>query len=338
MLLVSIDAFCGAGGLSLGLEQAGWTTALAFDNDPVAVDTYRKNLNQSVLQLDASSTSGRDLLELAQLGSRRCTLLTGGPPCQGFSLQRRGPRNDERNGLVLRFLDWLDVIRPRSFLIENVAAISSIRGRELLNQVESKARRLGYSCEIRTLNTVDFGVPQIRRRTIMIGLEEERPMIWPAPGARRRTVRDAIASLPSPPEDGSCHPLISNHFREARLSPLNRERIRHVPEGGGRLDLPLDLQLKCHQGSHRHLDTYGRLSWDQPSGTITARFDSFTRGRFGHPVEDRSITLREGARLQGFPDDFVFLGNREEGARLIGNAVPPPLAKALGRAIAESLR
>ncbi len=97
--------------------------------------------------------------------------------------------------------------------------------------------------------------------------------------------------------------------------------------------MPEYLQLECHKTGHRHLDTYGRLAWDQPSGTITARFDSFTRGRFGHPVEDRSITLREGARLQGFPDEFVFLGNREEGARMIGNAVPPPLGNAFAKAL-----
>lgn len=148
---------------------------------------------------------------------------------------------------------------------------------------------------------------------------------------------DAIGDLPSPPADGSEHPIVPNHYREARLSALNKERIRHVPQGGGRLDLPAHLQLACHQGSHRHLDTYGRLAWDQPSVTITARFDSFTRGRFGHPVEDRSLTLREGARIQGFPDEFVFLGNREECARMIGNAVPPPLAEALGRSLRYSL-
>jgi DNA (cytosine-5)-methyltransferase 1 len=97
--------------------------------------------------------------------------------------------------------------------------------------------------------------------------------------------------------------------------------------------LPEHLRLECHKSGHRHLDTYGRLAWDLPSGTITARFDSFTRGRFGHPVEDRSVTLREGARLQGFPDNFVFLGNREEGARMIGNAVPPPLARFFASAL-----
>jgi DNA (cytosine-5)-methyltransferase 1 len=152
-------------------------------------------------------------------------------------------------------------------------------------------------------------------------------------------VREAISDLPSPPSDGALHAEIANHAREARLSALNLERLQHIPPGGGRENLPEHLQLPCHKNNptHRHTDVYGRLEWDRPSGTITARFDSFTRGRFAHPVEHRSLTLREGARLQTFPDDFHFEGNREEVARQIGNAVPPLLAEALGKALMQTV-
>lgn len=335
---VAIDSFAGAGGLSLGLIQAGWTLRIGFDHDPVAVKTYRHNLGPHAYQVDAEELRAEELMRLAAIGLGECDLLAGGPPCQGFSLQGRGARHDPRNRLSLIFLEWVRELRPRAFLIENVPAIRSVRGRDVLTAVERVISDLGYGLSVSTVNAVDYGAPQNRRRTFIVGMAENREFIWPDPHGTQLTVRDAIADLPSPPVDGSCHESVPNHYREARLSATNLERIRAVPEGGSRLDLPEHLQLDCHRSGHRHLDTYGRLAWAKPSGTITARFDSFTRGRFGHPVEDRSITLREGARLQGFPDDFVFLGNREEGARMIGNAVPPPLAKAFGASLMQQLQ
>jgi DNA (cytosine-5)-methyltransferase 1 len=190
------------------------------------------------------------------------------------------------------------------------------------------------------LDAVEYGVPQVRKRAFLIGEHTPGSLArFSFPNTTNttspRTVRSAIGDLPSPPANGTCHPKFANHYREARLAPINLERIRHVPQGGGRLDLPKHLQLDCHKNNptHRHMDVYGRLSWDEPSVTLTARFDSFTRGRFAHPVEDRSLTIREGARIQTFPDSFTFEGNREECARQVGNAVPPLLAKHLGEAI-----
>lgn len=335
----AIDAFCGAGGLSLGLHRAGWDVRLAFDHDEVSIDTYRKNVSANAYVMDASEWEGSDLLDLAQLDSDEVSLLAGGPPCQGFSLQRRGDRADDRNQLVHRFMEWVLSIQPRAFIMENVPAIRSVRGRELVDALVDTTSAVGYECHTRTLNALEYGVPQRRLRTFVIGLRDPaNEFAWPEPLADGpKTVGAALAGLPSPPSDGSPHPTIANHYREARLSPLNRLRIQSVPEGGNRLDLPAELELRCHANGHRHLDTYGRLSRSEPAVTLTARFDSFTRGKFGHPTEDRSITLREGARLQGFPDSYVFLGNREQGARMIGNAVPPPLAMHLGVAILRSL-
>lgn len=336
--LRAIDAFAGAGGLSLGLRRAGFDVRLAFDNDEVAVETHRRNLGDRVELLDATRTSSEQLMSLAGVGPGELDLLAGGPPCQGFSMQGLGVRGDPRNELVLRYLDWIRDIRPRAFLIENVPAIKSVRGRHLLDAVTVAARTAGLETHTAVLDASDFGVPQRRRRAFMVGVPAGTDFQWPDPTAVRPvSVRDAIGDLPSPPADGSPHPSVPNHFREARLSALNIERIKHVPEGGGRLHLPAHLQLECHKGGHRHLDTYGRLAWDEPAVTITARFDSFTRGRFGHPVEHRTITLREGARLQSFPDDFVFVGNRGEVARQIGNAVPPALGESVVRAIARAL-
>ena len=334
---IAIDSFAGAGGLSLGLTQAGWNVSLAFDHDPIAVKTYRLNLGAHARQMEAEDLKAEELMNLAAIKPGECDLLAGGPPCQGFSLQRRGDRHDPRNEMSLIFLDWVRKLRPKAFLIENVPAIRSVRGRAVITAVEDVATDLDYGLNISTVNALDYGIAQNRRRAFIVGMIGHYEFKWPDPCDTQLTVKDAIGDLASPPADGTPHQAIPNHYREARLSPKNLARIRAVPEGGSRLDLPEHLQLDCHRSGHRHLDTYGRLAWNLPSGTITARFDSFTRGRFGHPVEDRSITLREGARLQGFPDKFVFLGNREEGARMIGNAVPPPLARAFGAALMQQL-
>jgi DNA (cytosine-5)-methyltransferase 1 len=310
-----------------------------MDNDERSVETYAKNLESPVELADARAVDGRALLEMADLADGELDLLAGGPPCQGFSLQRRGARNDERNELVRHFLGWIVDLKPRAFLMENVPAIRSVRGKDLLEEVRRTMGALGYDVSIRTLNAADYGVPQNRRRAFVVGVQSAAGFWrWPEIShPEPLTVGAALEGLLSPPPDGSEHPQFANHYRESRLSELNLKRIRTVPEGGNRLDMPEELWLECHKHGHRHLDTYGRLSRAEPAVTLTARFDSFTRGRFGHPVEDRSITLREGARLQGFPDWFVFTGNREDGARMIGNAVPPPLARALGVSLRQAL-
>lgn len=335
----AVDAFAGAGGFSLGLRQAGWNVVAAFDNDPVAVATYERNLGSDIRLLDADQDDAQALVNALGLDGAGIDLLVGGPPCQGFSLQRRGDRTDARNALVLRFVDLIVEMQPASFVMENVPAVTSTRGQHLVRALAETTSEIGYRTHIATLDAADYGVAQRRRRTFFVGIYGDGDFEWPTPTAHGspRTVAEALEGLPSPPLDGTPHPDVANHYREARLSALNRERIRHVPPGGGRAHLPSHLQLACHQSGHRHLDTYGRLAWDEPAVTITARFDSFTRGKFGHPEEDRSITLREGARLQGFPDDFVFDGTREDGARLIGNAVPPPVAQELGAQIMRTL-
>lgn len=343
----AIDLFCGAGGLALGLRMAGFDLRAAVDNDPCSVATYLRNLGPHVIERSVRELTGKELLRLAGLTLGECDLVAGGPPCQGFSMQRAAnqARTDPRNDLVLEFLRLVLEVRPRMFLMENVRGLASARGQGLLDDLQSRAAQAGYETTVAKLEAVHFGVPQFRTRIVVVGRRANLGLPpFAIQGAERdatswRTVREAIADLPSPPADGSPHESVANHFREKRLSAENRERLRHIPPGGGRENLPGHLQLPCHTGNptHRHLDVYGRLAWDEPSGTITARFDSFTRGRFAHPREDRSITLREGARLQTFPDSFVFVGNREQCASQIGNAVPPLLAAALGRQVLRTL-
>lgn len=343
----AIDLFSGTGGLSLGLARAGFTVRLAVDNDPQAAHTYRTNLGDHILLQDIRELSPTEVLEQSKLDVGECTLLAGGPPCQGFSLQRRGDRDDRRNHLILEFIRFVKGIQPKIFFIENVGGLNSKQGRPFVREIVEQLAKEGYHTRFEQLNAAWYGVPQRRIRRFLVG---ERTGIgglptfqFPEPELDESqwvTVREAIGDLPTPPEDGSPHLAVPNHFREARLSETNIERLKHIPEGGGRQDLPRHLQLPCHRDNpkHRHLDVYGRLAWDQPSVTITARFDSFTRGRFGHPEQHRSITLREGARLQSFPDDFEFFGSREDIARQIGNAVPPKLAARIGEAVLKAVR
>ncbi len=337
---IAIDVFCGAGGLSLGLCKSGFEVGFAIDINRYGVETYGKNFSHPVMCGDVRQVNFRKLISEAGLSVEEIVLLAGGPPCQGFSIQRRGPDSDLRNNLVFEFLRLVRDIQPRFFLLENVPGLKNVRGKDYLHQLIGAATKLGYHCHTQILNAADFGVAQIRKRLFVVGERTQGSLLFefPKPLVRQAnwiTVRKALKGLPSPPDDYTPHPLVFNH-QKSRMSKLNIKRISYVPQGCGWEHIPKSLRVPCHEpGSDRigHRYVYGRLSWQDPAGTITARFDSFTRGKFAHPSEDRSITLREGARLQSFPDDFDFVGPKEEIAAQIGNAVPPLLAEAIGRAI-----
>ena len=337
MTVNAVDVFCGAGGLSLGMERAGFNLLCAIDSWSVAAATYALNFAHPVLETDVSSLTAEAITR--HCGTEKIDAVVGGPPCQGFSVQRIGSDSDVRNNLVLEFARLVREFDPRMFLMENVPGLVGRRGRQLASVFEVQLTDAGYEVEGRVVNAADYGVPQSRRRVFYYGWRRgEEPFRFPASdcGSRPlRTVWDAIGDLPSPPDDHSPSPNDPLH-RRTRLSRINQERIGLIPPGGGMEDLPVELRVNCHKKGataigHRYV--YGRLAPDRPAATITARFDSFTRGKFGHPYEHRNITLREGARLQTFPDDFRFAGTQEEIAALIGNAVPPLLAEAIGVAM-----
>lgn len=338
----AIDCFAGAGGLSLGLLGAGFDVRAAFDCDADAVETYRKNINDHIRPTNALGLSGIELLTIANLEKESCSLVAGGPPCQGFSVQRRGSAQDGRNDLVFEFLRIVFEIRPTMFLMENVSAIGAPRGRVYFDEFCSKAASGGYRVCWRVLDAADYGLPQHRRRMFVVGEIADGRNYFQFPLPTRepsdyRTVRHAIADLPSPHSPEAT--LFANHSPD-NISELNRLRISHVPPGGGRQYIPAELRLPCHAVSvdkAGHRNVYGRLAWDEPSGTITTKCNSFTRGKFAHPSENRNITMREAARLQGFPDSFVFSGDKVAVAHQVGNAVPPLLAERVGLAIRVAL-
>lgn len=340
MTLRALDLFSGAGGLSRGLVDAGFDIVGAVDSWKPAVESYRATFPaHQILQLDAAEVTQAVLAEQGLGGS--IDLVAGGPPCQGFSIQRVGDDADDRNDLVLHFGRIVRELSPRMFLMENVPGLLGQRGRPTFRKLVQDMTEAGYRVDHAILDAVGYGVAQSRRRVFLVGQLGNAPEFeFPAPSAHSLTVADAIGDLREPPDDFTSDRGDPLH-RRMKLSSLNLERLRLIPPGGGFEDLPVEMRVDCHKaGASKigHRAVYGRLRADRPAGTITARFDSFTRGRFAHPTANRNISLREGARLQGFPDTHVFLGTQEEVAALIGNAIPPPLAKAMAMAVAMRLR
>ena len=332
--------------MRLGLQAAGCNVILSFDNDPHCVKTQNSNpqyFAHPAVHAGVDEMLGGKALEVTRLRRGELFLLAGGPPCQGFSVQRIGLDEDDRNNLVFRYMHLVEELMPRWFLMENVPGITGKRGRAVLKHAIDMAVAAGYWVHHEVLDAQDYGVPQRRRRFILVGERNDLGLptfAFPAPTTpegRRIRVRDVIGYLPEPPDDGSDHPDYPHHRRD-KLSDLNKRRLLALRPGQGREHLPEDLLAECHRVSAAvigHRNVYGRMAWDEVAPTITAKFDSFSRGMFGHPEQTRSISLREGALLQTFPSDFMFSGSKIDIARQIGNAVPPRLAEAIGARIIE---
>lgn len=340
--LTAIETFCGAGGMSLGLIEAGIDVRLAFDINEMAVKTYNENIADHCLVLDASKVSGLELLEKANLHFGDLDILTGGPPCQGFSKQKKGAHllQDERNVLVLHYARLVEETGARSFIFENVEVFGQKRGKALVEAI--KERLSQYEIYTFFVCASDFGLAQKRGRFLMIGVRKDCSNTIPIIEKQNKNVsiKDVIGHLPPPPSDYTEHSDFPNHI-QCKITKLNVERFSHVPPGGGWQDIPYSLRLPCHQVADPTKggwpDVYGRLKWEEKSPTITAGFDSFTRGRYGHPEQHRALTLHEGALLQGFPPKFKFHGTRHDIRLQIGNAVAPPVAKAAAQALIRAL-
>ena len=337
-----VDSFCGAGGLGLGLQRAGFELLLSFDIDQKCIDTIKINkkyFNHPAEAADIADLLNGKLLQKCNLKRGELFLLAGGPPCQGFSIQRRGEDIDPRNDLVLKYGQLIREVYPYFFVMENVSGLAGKRGKTILQQLIEEVEEIGYKVHVQLLDAKDYGVPQRRKRYIIVGERKDlgEHYVYPKEATERRTVRETIGFLPEPPMDGSDHPDYPLHRRD-RLSPTNLKRIQAIKQGQGRDNLPEELLADCHKIDSSIIgfrNVYGRMAWDEVAPTITARFDSFTRGKFGHPVQDRTISLREGALLQTFPEDFMFVGNKVDVARQIGNAVPPVMAEAIGKSIID---
>ncbi|WP_316238563.1 DNA cytosine methyltransferase [Bradyrhizobium sp. SZCCHNR1015] len=319
----AIDLFSGCGGLTLGLRQAGFSVIGAIEADAVAAHTYRQNHRNSRLwQADIVSVSPAQMRKILKLKVGELDLLAGCPPCQGFSSLRTrngAQRNrDLRNGLVSQMVRFARVLRPKFIMMENVPNLAS---REPFRQLCRDLKRIGYRVEYAVKDASRYGVPQRRKRLILLA-SIDSAIVFAPEEAEFLTVRDAIGTIPS--AGSGADPLhdMPEFPRSARINEL----IRDIPkDGGSRRDLPAKRQLDCHRKTTGFSDIYGRMAWDQVAPTITTGCFNPSKGRFLHPEEDRAITMREAALLQGFPATYRFdprLGKIAI-AKMIGNALPP---------------
>jgi DNA (cytosine-5)-methyltransferase 1 len=333
-----VDFFSGCGGTSEGLREAGFKIRAGIDMDAEAASTFRANFPEAAfIERDIRKVRVSELRCVLPARRTRPVLFTACAPCQPFSKQngQRGGK-DQRVYLLDEIHRFVREFRPEYIFVENVPGIQRIRSdRGPVGRFKKMLAEFGYAIDCEVLDFLEFGVPQTRRRFVLVasllgavGFPEKTHGKGKIPFA---TVWDWIADLP-PIEAGAEHPDIPNH-RAAALSPLNARRLMSTPEGGDRRDWPKGLAPICHKGHRGHTDVYGRLRRDRPAATLTTRCISFSNGRFGHPIQDRALSVREAACLQTFPREFVFKGSLDGMASQIGNAVPVLLAKRFGERI-----
>jgi DNA (cytosine-5)-methyltransferase 1 len=335
--MIAVDFFCGAGGLTRGLLDAGIDVVLGIDNDESCRQTYETNNHPAVfLQADIRELAVNEVQEMIGNVAPENLLLAACAPCQPFSQLNRGERND-RATLLGQFGRFVEALLPKQVLVENVPGLARVRGHSTHKRFRKKLESLGYRVWEDVLDAKDYGVPQTRRRFIMIALRDVLPIRPPATHGPNllpyETVHNAISHYP-PIQAGETHPVIPNH-RSAILAPINLERIRHTPhDGGDRRAWPPHLLLDCYRGYEGHTDVYGRMRWGSPAPALTCKCYSLSNGRYGHPEQDRAISLREAAKLQSFEDEYVFFTDTQgKAAQQIGNAVPVKFAKAMGEHI-----
>ena len=343
-----IELFAGAGGLSLGLEQAGWQCLLASDWWDDAMATYRAtHVGTPTWEGDIRALDKRQLVSLLPSAPQ---WVVGGPPCQGFSTVGKRQESDPRNGLVREFHRIVSLLRPQGFVLENVLGLKDMR---FTSQVRALFGDLGYTVTNLVLRSADLGVPQLRRRVVFVGHLDQRWFRGPRtthPESKHVSVIDAIGDLP-PLEPGQSKtdyesPPATTYQRKMRAGSTGLqgheaskhpkhlvEAISHIPDGGNRTHIPARLQPKA--GFH---NSYSRLDSSRPAVAVTQNMGKPSGTRCIHPYQHRGLTAREGARLQGFPDTFHFHGGMMSQRLQVANAVPPPLGRALGLAISDEAR
>jgi DNA (cytosine-5)-methyltransferase 1 len=338
-----IDLFCGAGGLSLGLQRAGWKPLLALDNWSDAAKTYVHNFTEhACLEQDVGTLSGRAIRDAA---GERPQWVVGGPPCQGFSTVGKRIKSDERNLLIREFVRLVAQIKPEGVLVENVVGLKDMN---FVGIIVKMFADVGYRVTPTVVRAADFGVPQLRHRIFFVGTRDGSAFVPPRPTNQKAeyvTVWDAIGDLPPLQPGASAVEYVRDPFtafqqrmrgrsqtlqgHEASRHPDNLvSAISFIPDGGNRRHIPDELQPRS--GYH---NSYSRLHSASPAVAVTQNMGKPSGTRCIHPFQHRGLTAREGARLQSFPDSFHFLGGITSQRLQIANAVPPLLAEQMGKAL-----
>lgn len=338
----AIDFFCGCGGTSAGLQKCGINILAGIDFDKNAIATYKTNFpNSEAINIDIKKLSILKIKQLLTPHKNDIIVFAACAPCQPFSKQNQNKTNkdDDRISLLDEFHRFVKYFLPDYILLENVPGMQKILNgpfTKFINLLDM----LGYQYDTAVKNAMNYGVPQSRKRLVLIA---SRHGFIKLPNETHginklsyKTVRDCIAKYP-PIKAGEEHPFIPNH-RAANLSPKLLERINVLKEGEDRRKWSPDLELKCHKKHTGHTDVYGRLTWDKPSVTLTTKCTSLSNGRFGHPVQNRALSVREAAAIQTFDDNFIFCGSLVSMAKQVGNAVPVDFACALGQQIVYNVK
>ncbi|MCY4213013.1 MAG: DNA cytosine methyltransferase [Gammaproteobacteria bacterium] len=351
MTLTAVDIFSGAGGLTVGMKRAGFRVVAAVELEHHSFATYKANHpDVRCLNQDITTVSGSTLLQTT--GTDRLDLLAGCPPCQGFTslTAKYRDREDPRNKLVLEMARLAEAMQPRAIMMENVPGLTR-KGEALYDELRLRLKALDYQLTEGIVQVADYGVPQFRRRLVLLG---GRGFDIPLPAATHsrtsvgnlapwRTVREAITGMPEPvtlakaKAKGRVEPSDWHIVRQ--LSPTNVERIKAAQAGRTWTGIPEHLRPKCHRGNYvGFTNVYGRMEWDRPSPTITGGCTTFSKGRFGHPEADRTISVREAALLQTFPIHYLLdTSYMDHACNMIGNALPCDFAEALSRQCGEVL-
>ena len=346
-----IDLFAGVGGLSLGFEMEGFDILLANEFDQSIATAYKEN--QKSTNVVVGDITSLDLSKVFGEYVNKIDVVIGGPPCQGFSQKgKRKTINDERNFLFKHYVEVVKFVKPKYFVMENVPNLLTAEKGFFLNEIKGLFKGYGYSIRYGVLNAADYGVPQNRRRAIIIGKYLATPPELPLPCKQKVTIWDAISDLAylesgegefeqeyrnSPKSDyekkmrkGS--KILYNHMA-TKHSALALERLSLIPPNAGKEILP-----KEHITKSVYSGTWSRMKQNDVAVTITTRFDTPSSGKFTHPFLNRAITVREAARLQSFPDTFKFIGSKMSQMKQVGNAVPPLLARKIARVIMNDIK
>jgi DNA (cytosine-5)-methyltransferase 1 len=376
----AVDLFSGAGGIALGLCNAGFNVVYCADVDRACEATHKRNLPAIPFERTAvEDIKGADILRASGLRRGELDLLIGGPPCQGFSIIGQREIWDPRNGLFREFIRIAEELKPKCLVIENVTGLATLAAGRVLADIRDAFRKAGYNIECAELLAAQYGVPQMRWRMFFIGWRLDQGKsggfpqpthgragigdlvpnrtITPAESAGFVTIREAIGDLAAieAGEIGTSYcrrpsgsyqeamretapPLVANHYAP-RLSPQNIARLRALKPGQDWRDLPRRLLPPSMQRALRkdHTRRYRRMQWLGVARTIITRFRDPKSGEYTHPEQHRTISIREAARIQSFPDWFIFEGGYSQQYDQVGNAVPPLLAKAVGMELREML-
>lgn len=340
--LKAVDFFCCSGGVTCGFRMAGIEVLAGIDIDRNYKKTYEENNKGSqFIQADIAEYQPEELAEQLKIAPNMDDMVfIGCSPCQYYTTMQTDKTNSSKGRLLLEeFKRFVDYFKPGFLFIENVPGLET-KGGSPLSQFKDHIQTLGYTFDEKVVNASEYKVPQNRRRYVLIATRVNKSIKLPVSKARKVvTVRDAIGQLPAI-SAGHKDKKADKHWT-GKLEEINIRRIRATTHNGGtRLDWKdnTKLQLKCYKGKdHTFTDVYGRMFWDVPSPTITTKFYSLSNGRFGHPEQDRALSLKEGAILQSFPLKYHFHSDSMViTARMIGNAVPPKLASAIAGSLIQN--